>query len=77
MTQGQLVDILIARLVQDHGRTRQHWRRRIGTVRLYSTATHAHCNWALDPTGSTSEIAVIERLIDDLRMNHPILTADR
>lgn len=77
MTQAQLIDILVARLVRDHGGTKQHWRKLVGPVQLYSSRTHVHCNWAINPTGSTTEIAVIERLIDDLRMAHPIVTADR
>ncbi|HWJ71507.1 MAG TPA: hypothetical protein VNS79_15795 [Sphingobium sp.] len=76
MTQSQLSDILVARLARDHGGTRHRWRRLVGPVRLYSLKTHAHCNWAMNPTGSLSEIATIEQLLDDLRMSYPILTAD-
>lgn len=77
MTQNQLLDLLIARLVRDHGGSRQRWRRLVGAVQLYSVQTHAHCNWSLNPTGSTSEIALIERLVDDLRMTHPLIETDR
>ena len=44
-------------------------------MRIYSRATHSHCNWAITPTGSAQEIALIETLMDDLRMRHPLLTA--
>jgi len=76
MTQSQLSDLLIAKLVREHGGTRHRWRRLAGPVRLYSLRTHGHCNWAITPTGSVSEIAAIEQLLDDLRMDHPILDAD-
>jgi hypothetical protein len=76
VTQGQLIDLLIARLVREHGGGKHRWRNLIGRVQLYSLATHAHCNWAISPTGSHAEIAKIERLVDDMRMSHPILTAD-
>ena len=77
MTAAQLVDILVARLVRDHGGTRHRWRKLVGPVRLYSLKTHPHCNWAINPLGSQTEIAAIERLIDDLRMDSPVLAADR
>jgi hypothetical protein len=76
MTQAQLTDRLIARLLREHGGTRHRWRRLVGPVRIYSLATHAHCNWAINPTGSSLEIGMIEQLVDDLRMNHPIVVAD-
>jgi len=31
----------------------------------------------VDATGSTSDIAKVESLLDELRQNHPIITADR
>ncbi|AMK20116.1 MULTISPECIES: hypothetical protein [Sphingobium] len=75
MTTDRLTDLLVARLVRDHGRSKHHWRKAIGPVRLYSRATHPHCNWAIIPTGSVQEIALIETLMDDLRMRHPLLSA--
>ncbi|HZF46939.1 MAG TPA: hypothetical protein VEZ26_11410 [Sphingomonadaceae bacterium] len=77
MTQSQLADILIARLVRDHGGTRQRWRKVVGPIRIYDLRTHPHCNWMVDATGSTSDIAKVESLLDELRQNHPIITADR
>src|SRR5690606_33130637 len=76
MTQGQLIDLLLARLLRAHGGTRHRWRRLVGPVKTYSLDTHRHCNWAINPTGSSLEIGIIERLIDDLRMSHPIVSAD-
>jgi len=74
MTSDKITDLLVARLVRDHGRSKHHWRKVIGCVRLYSRDTHPHCNWSITPTGSAQEISVIETLMDDLRMRHPYLT---
>jgi hypothetical protein len=77
MTQCQLIDLLIARLIRDHGGSRQLWRRLVGPVRLYSEQTHSHCNWALSPSGNPAQIRAIEQLLDDIRLTHPIILADR
>ena len=77
MTSVQLIDLLVARLVRDHGGTKQHWRGLVGSVQLYSEQTHAHCNWQINPTGNRAEIAKIEKLIDGLRMDHPIIASAR
>ena len=77
MTSDKITDLLVARLVRDHGRSKHHWRKVIGRVRLYSRDTHPHCNWSITPTGSAQEISVIETLMDDLRMRHPLLTASK
>lgn len=73
MNADKITDLLVARLVRDHGRSKHHWRKVIGPIRLYSRATHPHCNWTATPTGSFQEIAVIESLLDDLRMRHPLI----
>lgn len=73
MTADDLLDILVARLVREHGGAKHLWRRRVGAVKLYSEATHAHCNWAISPTGTARQLEAIESLIDDLRLDHPIL----
>lgn len=75
MTGEKLTDLLVARLLRDHGKSKHHWRKAIGAIRLYSAATHPHCNWAATPTGSFQDVALIENLLDDLRMAHPLLTA--
>lgn len=74
MTAEKLTDLLVARLVRDHGKSKHHWRKVVGKLRLYSPATHPHCNWNATPTGSFQDIALIESLLDDLRMTHPLLT---
>lgn len=77
MTADQISDLLVARLVRDHGGPKHEWRKRIGRVRLYSPATHPHCNWAVEPVGTALQIEAIERLLDELRITHPMLRADR
>lgn len=74
LTVDQLKDLLLARLVRDHGGIRREWRKRVGEVRLYSVSTHPHCNWAIDAVGTRAQVEAIETLIDDLRLRHPILT---
>ena len=76
MTADRLIDIAIARLLRDHGGARHEWRKRIGRVTIYSSATHPHCNWAIGPIGSLAQIDAIEKLLDDLRLQHPILAAE-
>ncbi len=75
MTSDKIIDLLVARLVRDHGRSKHHWRKVLGSVRLYSRDTHPHCNWTITPTGTGREISVIEGLMDDLRMKHPLLSS--
>lgn len=74
MTADKLTDLLVARLVRDHGWSKHHWRKVIGPIRLYSRETHPHCNWSATPTGSLQEIAATETLLDDLRMRHPMIS---
>lgn len=76
MTASELQDLLVATLVRRHGGTRRGWRLVVGRVRLYDPATHPHCDWAIDPSGGAHEIAAVERLIDDVRLTHPLLVAD-
>jgi hypothetical protein len=74
MTPSQLTDLLVAQLVRDKGGMAQRWRRVVGGVQIYDVKTHPHCNWAIRPTGSNSEIATVERLLDDIRISHPIVS---
>ncbi|MDO7836736.1 hypothetical protein Q4610_16940 [Sphingobium sp. HBC34] len=75
MTREMMNDLMVARLLRDHGRSKHHWRKVIGPIRLYARDTHPHCNWTLTPTGDMRDVALIENLLDDLRMAHPLLTA--
>lgn len=77
MTADQMADLIVTRLVRDHGGAKHEWRKRIGAIRLYSLATHAHCNWAVDPTGTPREVEAVEALLDELRIRYPLLRAGR
>lgn len=77
MTPSQLADHLAARLVPGSGGSGQRRRKLLGRVQLDDLKTHSHCNWAISPTGSNAEIAAIERLLDDIRIAHPIVQDDR
>ena len=73
MTANDMIDLLVARLVRDHGKSKHHWRKAIGPIRLYSATTHPHCNWSVTPSGTAAENDIVERIADDLRAAHPIL----
>ena len=73
MTRAELIDLFLATLLRQHGGTRRRWRNVLGEVRLYSAATHPHCNWSITPSGEAGEIAAVERIADRLRGEHPIV----
>ncbi|MCE7794965.1 hypothetical protein LWE61_00185 [Sphingobium sufflavum] len=73
MTVSQILDLLIAALIRKAGGSRRRWRQAIGPVRLYDPATHPHCNWSVAPVGNAQENALIERLLDDVRLDHPLV----
>ncbi|MFT3964831.1 MAG: hypothetical protein QM690_02975 [Sphingobium sp.] len=73
MTASQILDLLIAALMRRSGGTKRDWRLAIGPVRVHDPATHAHCNWSVSPSGSAAQNAAIERVLDDLRLTHPIV----
>lgn len=75
MTASELQDLLVATLVRKQGGTRRRWRMAIGPIRLRDAATHPHCNWSVEPSGTEQDIAEIERLLDDVRLAHPLVTA--
>jgi hypothetical protein len=74
MTAQDLIDIFVKALMRDIGGTRRRWRTVLGEVRVYSTETHAHCNWSIEPMGGAGENAAVERLADRLRGEYPIVT---
>jgi hypothetical protein len=76
MTAGDLHELLLTTLVRRAGGTKRRWRVALGPVRVYDPATHPHCNWGVSPSGTGPENAVIERILDDLRAEHPIVTGD-
>ena len=74
MNAQQLQDMLLTRLVRQHGGERRSWRSAMGMIRLHDIATHPHCNWSIYPSGSSRENAAIERLLDDVRGMQPIIS---
>lgn len=74
MTAHELQDILLSTLVRQHGGERRRWRAPMGPIRVHPLETHPHCNWSLAPSGTTGENARIERLLDDIRGRHPIVS---
>lgn len=73
MTATELQTMLVSTLVRTAGGSPRQWRLAIGPIRLHDLATHAHCNWSIAPSGGAREIAQIERLLDTVRLTHPIV----
>lgn len=76
MRVSQLRELLVTLLVRRAGGTQRRWRAVLGPVRVHDVATHAHCNWSVAPSGSVSEIAQVEELLDTVRLEHPIVAPD-
>ncbi len=72
----QLQDLLLDTLVRQHGGERRRWRSALGALRIHDIETHPHCNWSVAPSGSAGQNAKIERLLDDIRTRHPVVSAD-
>lgn len=73
MTANDILDLLIARLIRTGGGTKRAWRLAVGPVQVYDPSTHAHCNWSVSPSGSVQQNALIEEVLDDLRLAYPIV----
>ena len=73
MNRAELLDLFVKALLRQIGGDRRRWRAVIGEIRIYSIATHPHCNWAITPMGGAGENAAIERLADRFRGEHPIV----
>lgn len=76
MTARDLQDRIVARLLRGFGGTKQRWRSVLGALRVHDVRTHPHCNWSAAPSGSPREVEIVERLLDDVRAEHPIVTED-
>ena len=76
MTVSELQDMLVATLARRCGGTQRRWRLALGPVRMLPAELYPHCNWTVQPEGSAQEIAVIESLLDHVRLSHPIVRAD-
>lgn len=70
---SDLEQLLVARLVRAKGGNAQSWRRALGKVIVRDPAIYAHCNWEVRPSGSDTQRAAIERLLDDVRLDRPIV----
>jgi hypothetical protein len=73
VTPADLRDLLVKRLTVSAGGPARRWREAIGVVRVYPVATHPHCNWSVSASGSAFETATVERLLDVVRGEHPIV----
>ena len=74
MTSGALQDLFLSTLVRKAGGNRRRWRLVLGDMKVYAVATHPHCNWSVTPTGSAAENDIVERIADDPRVTHPIVS---
>ena len=74
MTSGALQDLFLSTLVRKAGGNRRRWRLVLGDMKVYAVATHPRCNWSVTPTGSAAENDIVERIADDLRVTHPIVS---
>ena len=72
----ELRDQIVRHLVRQHGGSTMRWRKALGQLRVYSLATHGHCNWDAAPSGSVGDVARIERALDDLRLRYPYVDTD-
>jgi hypothetical protein len=72
---SQLQDLLVKSLMRTAGGSQRRWRSVIGPVKIHDAATHIHCNWSLAPSGTAREVAEVERLLDTLRHERPIVLA--
>lgn len=75
MTASDLEQLLIARLIRERGGTSQTWQRALGKVIVRDQEAYAHCNWDFRLTGTDAQRAAIERLLDDVRLEHSIVAA--
>jgi len=75
MTASDLEQLLIARLVRERGGTSQSWRRALGKTIVRDPSIHSHCNWELRPNGTDAQVAAIEKLLDEVRLEHSIVSA--
>lgn len=75
MTASDLEQILIARLIRENGGTAQTWRRALGGIIVRDAKTHPHCNWDVRLSGIATQRDAIERILDEVRLQHSIVIA--
>jgi hypothetical protein len=71
VTATELREMLVAGLARSAGGGRQRWRKAVAEVKTYPLSTHPHCNWEVRAAGTASEIAIVERAVDRVRMDYP------
>jgi hypothetical protein len=76
MTAADLTDLLTKSLTKMHGRSQRSWRAALGPIKVHDRRTHPHCNWSITPSGSAAEITAIEDLLDDVRLEHPMVAEE-
>lgn len=73
MKTADLLDLLITRLAKASGKSRGHWRRVLGPMKVYARETHPSCNWSVEPSGSVGDVATAQDLLDGVRAEHPFV----
>jgi hypothetical protein len=73
MTAYDVRELLVRTIVRKHGGQLMRWRTVIGEIRVYPLSTHPHCNWRVDPSGTVREVEVVERIIDAVSAQHPLV----
>lgn len=76
MRASQLQDLIVATLVRKQGGSARRWRLAVGPIRVRDRATHPDINWSIEPHGTARENAVIEQLLDQLRLSHSLIDQD-
>lgn len=74
MTATELRDLILRQLARENGGGTMRWRKVLGDLKTYPRATHAHCNWEARPGGPGADVAIVERVIDRVRLDHPYIT---
>jgi len=76
MTASDLHELIVRMLARKSGGSARRWRMAVGPIYIHDMRTHAHCNWSVRPSGAIDEVAAIETLLDSMRPDHPMVTAD-
>jgi len=76
MSAAELLSLIVLLLVRAHGGEPRRWRRAVGPIKIYSRATHAHCNWDVRSSGSAWEVAMVEAMVDEVRASRPHVIED-
>ncbi len=69
-TPEELCDLLLEVIVGAAGGDEAKWRKALGDVEKLPIATNAQSNWAVHPTGTKAQKAVIEKAVDLMREQH-------